>query len=123
MRGAGEGPQRVFTDHGPVTGPRRQTQPADGPKKNCPMAARPLKETVEGCGGELSPRPLRGLVRTPGKEAVEDPGKALSEEALGAPRTWKSHLQVPVRRQMRAAQPGAASRAADPDTREVCVLS
>lgn len=87
------------------------------------MAARPLKETVEGCGGELSPRPLRGLVRTPGKEAVEDPGKALSEEALGAPRTWKSHLQVPVRRQMRAAQPGAASRAANPDAREVCVLS
>ncbi|XP_026641002.1 lamin-B2 isoform X2 [Microtus ochrogaster] len=101
MRGAGEGPPRVFTDQGPVTGPRRQTQPADGPKRNCLMAARPLKKTVEGCGRELSPRPLRGCVRQSLRGLARTPGKTLSEGALGAPRTWKRHLQVPARRQMR----------------------
>ncbi|XP_059108127.1 lamin-B2 isoform X2 [Peromyscus eremicus] len=104
MRGAGEGPKRELTgDHGPVEGPLRQAQPAGGPERECPMAASPLKDSVGGCEGALSPRPLRecvrrrlrGLAKTP----VKDPVKLPSKRALGTARTWKSHLWVPARGQ------------------------
>nr|XP_042123092.1 lamin-B2 isoform X2 [Peromyscus maniculatus bairdii] len=102
MGGAGEGPQRGFTgDHGPVAGPLRQAQP--------------LKDSVEGCEGGHSPRPLRecvrrrlrGLAKTPAKGPVKLPSK----RALGTPRTWKSHLRVRARGQVRSAQ-GTASQTA-----------
>ncbi|XP_037054096.1 lamin-B2 isoform X3 [Peromyscus leucopus] len=90
MGGAGEGPQRGCTgDHGPVAGPLRQAQP--------------VKDRVEGCEGERSPRPLRECVRRRlrgvGKTPGKDPVKLPSKRALGTPRTWKSHLWVPARGQ------------------------
>uniref|UniRef100_A0A8C2LIA3 Lamin-B2 n=1 Tax=Cricetulus griseus TaxID=10029 RepID=A0A8C2LIA3_CRIGR len=76
MRGAGEGPKRVW-----------------------PIAASPVEE----CVSELSPRPLREFLkrslRELSKTPVEDPVKPPSEGALGTPRTWKSHLWVPAREQ------------------------
>lgn len=100
MRGAGEGPKRVW-----------------------PIAASPVEE----CVSELSPRPLREFLkrslRELSKTPVEDPVKPPSEGALGTPRTWKSHLWVPAREQVGGAQPGAASQTAVWGTIKVCVLS
>lgn len=86
------------------------------------MAARPLKETG-GLWEGAQPKTTEGCVRQSLRGLARTPGKTLAEGALGAPRTWKRHLQVPVRRQMRGAQPGAASQAAVRGTRKVCVLS
>ena len=75
----------------------------EGCGRDCPEAARPLMETVEGALPELRGRPLREYVkRRPrglGTTPVEDPVK--SEGAVGYPRTWNNHLRVPTREQVR----------------------
>lgn len=87
----------------------------DGCRRDCLEASSSLKDTVVGALPELalpelSRRPLRecvkrrlrGLGKTPVKEATEDPVKA--KGAVGDPGPWNNHLRVPIR-QVRGCSP------------------
>lgn len=98
-RVAAEGPDREApADCSPAEGPLQQAQPAEAPEKE--LSTGPLRERVK--------RPcLRGLVKTP----MEAPAKATSKGAMGPPRTWRNHLRVPTREQVRGCsqEPGQAA--------------
>ncbi|XP_052021334.1 lamin-B2 isoform X2 [Apodemus sylvaticus] len=86
-----------------------ESEPTRGTGEGCSgdwlEAASPLKYTTAGALPELRGRPLRectkrrlrGLGKTPVKEAVGDPVKA--KGAVRYPRTWNIHLRVPTREQ------------------------
>lgn len=83
----------------------------EGCRRGWLEAARPPRDTVAGALPKLRGRPLRdcmkrrlrGLGKTPVKEAVEDPAKA--KGAVGYPRTWNIHLRAPTREQVRGYSP------------------